>query len=60
MFNAFTRILTIMQGWSECVDYGSFSNYQQRFERTQKYFQPRFPDAIRVGNEMIKVILDRT
>lgn len=46
------------QGWSECVSFGDFSSYKDRFERCQEYFAPRFADATRVGNEMIKTILD--
>lgn len=48
------------RGWSECVSFGDFASYQDRFERIQKYFAPRFPEATRVGNEMIKSILDKT
>ena len=46
------------QGWSECVSFGDFPSYKDRFERCQEYFAPRFADATRVGNEMIKTILD--
>lgn len=48
------------RGWSECVSFGDFASYQDRFERIQVYFAPQFPEAIRIGNEMIKVILDKT
>ncbi|KZF22753.1 Prephenate dehydrogenase [Xylona heveae TC161] len=48
------------RGWSECVSFGNFASYQDRFEQIQKYFAPRFPEATRVGNEMIKTILERT
>jgi len=34
--------------------------YQRKFEEIQQYFSPRFPEATRVGNEMIKTILERT
>ncbi|CCU76735.1 hypothetical protein BGHDH14_bgh00100 [Blumeria hordei DH14] len=43
--------------WSECVTFGAFDHYQDRFESTQKFFEPRFEDATRVGNDMIKCIL---
>lgn len=33
--------------------------YKENFERIQGYFAPRFPDAIRVGNEMIRTIEDK-
>ncbi|KAI9846771.1 MAG: prephenate dehydrogenase (NADP(+)) [Sclerophora amabilis] len=48
------------RGWSDCVSYGDFPSYRDRFERIQKYFSPRFPEATRVGNEMIKTILEKT
>ncbi|KAL8785287.1 MAG: hypothetical protein Q9195_008706 [Heterodermia aff. obscurata] len=46
------------RAWSECVSFGDFQSYRDRFERIQEYFQPRFPEATRVGNEMIKVIFE--
>lgn len=30
--------------------------YREKFEQIQSYFAPRFPEATRVGNEMIKTI----
>ncbi|KAL8791091.1 MAG: hypothetical protein Q9213_000298 [Squamulea squamosa] len=48
------------RGWSECVSFGDFSSYRDRFEQIQSYFAPRFPEATRVGNEMIKVLLEKT
>ncbi|KAI9786140.1 MAG: prephenate dehydrogenase (NADP(+)) [Geoglossum umbratile] len=48
------------RGWSECVSFGDFASYRHRFEKIQEYFSPRFPEATRVGNEMIKTILERT
>lgn len=51
---------TSQQGWSDCVSFGDFSSYRDRFERIQAYFAPRFPEATRVGNEMIKTILEKT
>ncbi|KAI9885172.1 MAG: prephenate dehydrogenase (NADP(+)) [Watsoniomyces obsoletus] len=48
------------RGWSECVSSGDFRRYQDRFEETQAYFAPRFPEATRVGSEMIKTILEKT
>jgi prephenate dehydrogenase (NADP+) len=48
------------QGWSECVSFGNFASYRDRFEKIQEYFSPRFPEATRVGNEMIRTILERT
>ena len=48
------------RGWSECVSFGDFASYQDRFERIQSFFAPRFPEATRLGNEMIKAILEKT
>ncbi|KAI9052268.1 hypothetical protein LZ554_003625 [Drepanopeziza brunnea f. sp. 'monogermtubi'] len=48
------------RGWSECVTFGDFEGYRDRFESTQRFFQPRFADATKVGNEMIKTILENT
>lgn len=48
------------RGWSECVSYGDFAGYKKRFEATQEYFAPRFAEASRVGNLMIKKILEAT
>lgn len=39
---------------------GSFDGYREKFERIQEYFEPRFPEATKLGNEMIKVILQKT
>ena len=52
-------ILTL-QAWSECVSFGSFEAYRDRFEHIQSYFAPRFDDAVRMGNEMIKTIVQNT
>ena len=48
------------RGWSECVSFGDFASYQDRFERIQSYFAPRFPEATLIGNEMIRAILEKT
>lgn len=42
------------------MSFGDFESYRDRFEKIQNYFAPRFPDAVRVGNEMIKTILEKT
>ena len=49
-----------LQAWSECVSFGAFDAYRARFENIQQYFAPRFPEAVRLGNEMIKEIMTRT
>ena len=46
------------RGWSQCVSFGSFELYRQRFEHTAEFFRPRFADSAKLGGEMIKAILD--
>lgn len=46
--------------WSSRVDLGNFDGYREKFEKIQKYFEPRFPEATKVGNEMLKTILRKT
>lgn len=48
------------RGWADCVNFGNFESYRDRFESTQKFFEPRFADATKVGNEMVKTILENT
>lgn len=48
------------RGWSDCVTFGDFESYRDRFKSTQKFFKPRFADATRVGNEMMNTILENT
>ncbi|KAK5081591.1 prephenate dehydrogenase (NADP(+)) [Lithohypha guttulata] len=48
------------RAWSECVSFGSFDAYRDRFENIQRYFAPRFEDAVRMGNDMIKTIAQNT
>ncbi|CUS11705.1 unnamed protein product [Tuber aestivum] len=48
------------RGWSDTVSFGEFDAYRRRFEKPQEYFGPRFADATKVGNEMIRTILERT
>ena len=45
--------------WSSAVKYGDFNLYRAKFERTQEFFQHMFPEATKMGNEMIKTILQR-
>ncbi|QPG74518.1 prephenate dehydrogenase (NADP(+)) [Brettanomyces nanus] len=45
--------------WSSTVSYGDYNLYRIRFEKTQKYFEHMFPEANKVGNEMIRMILKR-
>jgi prephenate dehydrogenase (NADP+) len=46
--------------WSSRVSLGHFDGYREKFEHIQSYFAPRFPEATRLGNEMIKTILEKT
>ncbi|GAB1213664.1 hypothetical protein ATERTT37_002814 [Aspergillus terreus] len=48
------------RAWSDCVSFGDFESYRDRFERIQQYFSPRFPEAAKLGNEMMKTILEKT
>lgn len=48
------------RGWSDCVTFGDFDAYRDRFRSTQKFFEPRFKDATQVGNDMMKTILQNT
>ncbi|KAK4495891.1 hypothetical protein PRZ48_013159 [Zasmidium cellare] len=42
--------------WSERVRLGSMEAYREKFEGVQGYFETRFEEAGRVGNEMIRTI----
>jgi prephenate dehydrogenase (NADP+) len=46
------------RGWSDAVSFGDFEGWKDRFVSTQKFFEPRFPEATKVGNEMMKTILE--
>ncbi|KAG8761869.1 prephenate dehydrogenase (NADP(+)) [Ceratobasidium sp. 428] len=46
------------RGWSQCVTFGSFALYKDRFKHTQAFFEPRFAAATALGSKMIKTILD--
>ncbi|KAJ6103644.1 hypothetical protein N7486_003866 [Penicillium sp. IBT 16267x] len=48
------------RAWSDCVSFGDFESYRDRFERIADYFAPRFPEAATIGNEMMKTILEKT
>ncbi|KAJ5143819.1 Prephenate dehydrogenase [Penicillium bovifimosum] len=48
------------RAWSDCVSFGDFESYRHRFERIAEYFSPRFPEAAKLGNEMMKTILEKT
>lgn len=45
-------------GWAECVALRQFDTWRERFEVTQRFFEPRFRGAIEVGQAMIKAVLE--
>ena len=56
-----STVLTFcVKAWSDCVSFGDFEAYRDRFETIQGYFAPRFPEAVRLGSEMIKTIVEKT
>ncbi|KAK0191362.1 hypothetical protein F5146DRAFT_930180 [Armillaria mellea] len=46
------------RGWSQCVRFGSFEVYRQRFDETRKFFEGRFAEAGVLGSEMIKTVME--
>lgn len=46
------------RGWSQCVSFGNFELYRQRFMETAEFFRPRFEDAVKVGSAMIQAIME--
>lgn len=46
------------RGWSQCVSFGSFEIYKRRFEETRSFFEGRFAEAVTLGSDMIKTIMD--
>ncbi|KAK4217895.1 prephenate dehydrogenase [Rhypophila decipiens] len=44
-------------GWAECVSLRQFDTWRERFAVTQRFFEPRFREAVEVGNAMIKAVL---
>ena len=49
-------LTTVTQDWSNRVSLGNLEGYRNKFENIQSYFSPRFAEATKVGNEMIKTI----
>lgn len=39
---------------------GHMDAYREKFETMQKYFAPRFAEATKVGNDMIRTIFERS
>ncbi len=46
------------RGWSQCISFGSFDLYKERFGKTAEFFQSRFEDATKLGSAMIQAIMD--
>ncbi|PIL24357.1 hypothetical protein GSI_14110 [Ganoderma sinense ZZ0214-1] len=46
------------RGWSQCISFGSFELYKQRFMHTSSFFEPRFEEATKVGAAMIQALMD--
>lgn len=44
------------RGWSQCVSFGSFKLYEERFMVTRQFFEERFEEAVAVGGNMIQTI----
>lgn len=47
------------RSWSDLVTSGNYELYKNKFQDIQEFFSPKFVDANKVGNEMIKIILQR-
>ncbi|KAI0373078.1 Prephenate dehydrogenase, partial [Pilatotrama ljubarskyi] len=48
------------RGWSQCISFGSFELYKERFLRTAAFFESRFEEATKVGSAMIQALMDST
>lgn len=42
--------------WSSIVTFANFDLYKKRFQEVQEFFKPMFPEANKIGNEMLKTI----
>ena len=58
--NLSTTVIALLansgQDWSERVSLGHMDGYREKFEKIQSYFAPRFAEATKLGNEMIRTI----
>ncbi|KAK9471373.1 uncharacterized protein V1510DRAFT_368180 [Dipodascopsis tothii] len=48
------------RSWSDIINSGNFVSYKAFFEKVQDYFAPRFPEATKLGNAMIKTIFEKS
>ena len=46
------------RAWAECVSLGHFETWEKRFVSTQEFFKPRFAEAKKVGDGMMKIVLE--
>ena len=51
-----TEFVIAARGWSQCVSFGNFSFYKDRFENTSSFFESRFAEATKMGSMMIQAI----
>lgn len=52
------EFLIASRGWSQCISFGSFDLYKERFAQTAAFFQPRFESATKLGSAMIQAIME--
>ena len=45
------------QGWSQCVTFGDFGLYKDKFMWTAAFSEPRFEEVNRIGDAMTKAIV---
>ncbi|KAI0723856.1 Prephenate dehydrogenase [Cerioporus squamosus] len=46
------------RGWSQCISFGNFELYKQRFMHTAGFFESRFEEATKVGSAMIQALME--
>lgn len=46
--------------WSSIITFENYDLYKKRFESVQEFFEPMFPEAVAIGNEMIRTISKHT
>ena len=51
------EFIVAARGWSQCVSFGGFKLYEERFMHTHRFFEPRFKEATTIGSRMIESIL---
>ena len=51
------EFVVVAQGWSQCVMFGDFGLYKDKFTWTAVFSEPRFEEANRIGDAMTKAIV---